>query len=257
MNRLPLVLMYHGVDVVGRDDDPHNMFVPPAAFEAQLTRLRQRHGYTFLTEAQFIGALEGKPVPARSCLLTFDDGYVSVLDKAVPVLRQHRAPSVCYVSPSLFGQQPKPGEPAAMELLDADGVRELAASGVTIGSHSDVHDSLTGRTAEDLERATVASRQALRDLVGVEARTFAYPYGDHDAAARAAAEKAGYECAFATYDGAGRYALARVDVNATDTERSFDLKLTRIYPIARRLLGVAPPVRRAIHSIVGRAERTK
>lgn len=257
MTRPPLVLMYHGVDIVSRDEDPHNMFVPPAVLDAQLTRLRERHGYTFLTEAQYLGALEGGPVPQRSCLITFDDGYVSVRDNALPVLQRHEAPSVCYVSPSLFGQQPKPGEPAAMELLDAAGVRELAASGVTIGSHSDVHDSLTARTAAQLEVATVGARDAIRELVGVEARTFAYPYGDHDAAARQAVEKAGYACAFATYDGAGRYALARVDVNATDTERSFDLKLTRIYPLARRLLGVAPPVRRAIHTIVGRAERTQ
>lgn len=255
MRRMPLVLMYHGIDVVPPGQDPSNLFVPPEAFDAQVRRLKERHGYTLISEAQYLDALAGASMPERSCLLTFDDGYVSVLREAAPILRRYGAPAICYVSPGLLGRQPGPGEPAAKELLTADEVRELETYDVGIGCHSDRHESLRSCPEEQLLCATDGARKHLTEVTGNVPRTFAYPFGHHDAAARQAVVQAGYECAFATYDGGGRYAIARVDINATDTERSFDLKLNRIYPFARHYLGAVPQVRRAAHTLVGYAER--
>lgn len=252
----PIVLMYHGVAQVPRSLDPANIFVTKEAISHQIARLTERHGFRPLTEAQYLDALAGeRRVPSNSCLITFDDGYASVLDEAAPLLAAARVPAICYVSPGLLGAQPDRSEPAASARLDRDGVQALREYGVEIGCHSDLHASMRGMSAERLRAATSVAREEMKALFGHTPRTFAYPYGDHDAAARAAVREAGFECAFATYEGYGRFALPRVDINATDTPFTFDLKLRRLYPFVRRSLGRVPVVRRATHHVVGYAPR--
>lgn len=254
MSRPPVVLMYHGLGTVPAELDRPNNFVPVDAFVAQLDRLVAR-GFTVIDEETYLTILDGGPGPSHPVLLTFDDGLVSVLEDAAPVLASRGMPAVCYVSPGLLGQQPGPDDHDLLELLDADGYRELQDAGVTIGCHSWGHDAMAGMDAPVLAQATAEARAEVERLVGRVPRTFAYPYGIHDEAARQAVQRAGFEAAFATYEGTGRYAVTRVDVNATDTPRSFDLKLTRIYPATRRALALAPGVRRLAHRMVGHAER--
>jgi peptidoglycan/xylan/chitin deacetylase (PgdA/CDA1 family) len=47
----------------------------------------------------------------------------------------------------------------------------------------------------------VGSRAEIEAITGEPCRTFAYPFGAHDARVRAAAEAAGYELAFQFADG--------------------------------------------------------
>lgn len=250
----PLVLMYHGVDLVPAADDPDNLFVPVDALARHLDRLLER-GFTVIDEDTYVEGLHGARLPRRSVLLTFDDGLVSVLDKAAPLLAERSAPAVCYVSAGLLGRGPvAPGQPQTA-LLDAEQVHDLGSYGVTVGCHGWDHTSMRQLPEDELERATTQARRCLRDITGLAPRTFAYPFGHHDQRARAAVRRAGYACAFATHDGRGRYAVPRVDVNATDTDRSFDLKITRGYHLARQVASRAPGVRRRLHDLVGRAER--
>ncbi|MET4077438.1 polysaccharide deacetylase family protein [Janibacter sp. UYMM211] len=253
--RTPLVLMYHGIGEVPAASDPDNLYVPEAAFAAQLDHLAAR-GWTVLDEAGYLAALDGAPTPRRSVLVTFDDGYVSVLERAAPQLARRGMSAICYVSPGLDGQAPLPGMPPESRLMTAAQMRELSAAGVALGCHGWAHESMPGMSTEQLEQCTVRARDELHSLVGERVATFAYPFGHHDAAAREAVAAAGFACALATYDGAGRLAIPRVDVNATDTARTFELKLSRVYPLARRALGSAPAVRRAAHRVLGHAARS-
>ena len=51
-----------------------------------------------LTLDEFIRAVrDGTPLPQRAALITFDDGDVSVRHHALPLLRAHALPSVCFV----------------------------------------------------------------------------------------------------------------------------------------------------------------
>ena len=252
----PLVLMYHGIARVPMHQDPDNIFVPQESFTHQLERLLLRHDMVPLTQEQYLAAVvDDAPVPARSFLLTFDDGYVSTLETAAPILQRMSIPAVCYVSSRMLGRPASPGEPDAAERLGASGVRHLIDFGVEVGSHSAEHDSLVGMSDAALLQNTHTAREELAAVLGHEPRTFAFPFGHHDAAARAAVARAGYEAAFATYDGQGRFALPRIDINATDTPRSFDLKLSRCYPAVRRGLGKFPRLRKVTHRAVGYAPR--
>ena len=46
----------------------------------------------------FLQATEDRPLPPRSLLLTFDDGYASVMESAVPLCRQLGLPAVFFVN---------------------------------------------------------------------------------------------------------------------------------------------------------------
>jgi peptidoglycan/xylan/chitin deacetylase (PgdA/CDA1 family) len=77
------VLMYHHVSPVAGA-----VTVSPTHFADQMAMLA-REGYTTLGAQAFGAYLAGKPVPAKSVVLTFDDGYLDNWVHAHPVLAQH------------------------------------------------------------------------------------------------------------------------------------------------------------------------
>ena len=129
--------------------------------------------------------------------ITFDDGYVSVLEAAVPELARHGFGATAYIISGRLGGTNGWDEGPSWPLLPASGVRELAAAGLEIGSHAATHLRLAGAGPEQLEAEVGQSRASLAELLGTEIRGFAYPYGSTDAAAREAVREAGYDYACA------------------------------------------------------------
>jgi peptidoglycan/xylan/chitin deacetylase (PgdA/CDA1 family) len=117
------------------------------------------------------------------------------------------------------------------------------------------HRLLPGLPPEELRRQVSDARAALGDLLGREPVAFAYPSGQHDAAARAAVREAGFSCAFGVHEphDDDRFAIGRVDVNPTDTDLTFRLKATRLWTPAYRTAGRVAPLRRGLHRLVGSA----
>lgn len=94
------VLMYHHVSPSGG-----MIAASPENFENQLAWLA-RHGYRSITAAQFAGHLAGSPVPARSVLITFDDGYLDNWIYAYPLLKKHGFHAVIFLVTSWVGNGP-------------------------------------------------------------------------------------------------------------------------------------------------------
>lgn len=256
MTRHPLVLYYHGFGDRTAERDPHNLFVPASSLVTQLDRLA-RGGWQPLTLAAYLAGWERRRWPRRSFLLTIDDGFVSTLEVAAPILHARAVPAVLFVPPARLGgvsgwMPLMPAEP----ILDEDGIRALDAYGVEVGVHGMDHADVAGLDAVELRRQVVDSRELLSSVTGQTPRVFAYPSGRFDADAVAAVRMAGYEAAFATeHHEVDRWLVPRVGVNATDTPRTFALKLTRTWPRAQRLLDRVPRVRSTAHRLIGSARR--
>lgn len=211
----PMIFMYHGVAEVA--EDPNYLCVTPARFAEQMGWLNG-HGLrgvsiTTLVEAMRAGRQRGLVG------LTFDDGYVSVLESAVPVLQRHGFGATAYIISDRLGGTNEWDEGPSWPLLPASGVRELAAAGVEIGSHAATHLRLAGASPGQLTTEVGGSRSSLAALLGTEIRGFAYPYGSMDAAARRAVRDAGYEhaCAVeATTAEIGLMALPRMYIGQQD-----------------------------------------
>jgi peptidoglycan/xylan/chitin deacetylase (PgdA/CDA1 family) len=240
----PVALMYHGFAKARRAHDRENLLVPEAALRAQLDLLLSRR-FAALDLDGFLAALDGRVPPGRSFLLTADDGYRSFGEIAAPLLAAARVPSLLFVPPALLGGTSSwvPGledEP----LLAPDALRDLAGMGVEVGVHGLDHRSLVGLSDRELARQTRDARALVADLTGTVPRAFAFPFGAWDRRACLAVADAGFEVAFSVFDDAGRYAISRVDVNATDNLQSFRLKLTPGYRRWWRASGRLGPVRR-------------
>jgi peptidoglycan/xylan/chitin deacetylase (PgdA/CDA1 family) len=251
LGRRPIVLMYHGFATARRADGSENLMVPEAALRHQLSHLL-RNGWTGLDLDGYLRALDGRASTARSFLLTVDDGYRSVLELAAPVLARARIPAVLFVPAAQVGGRSSWMPKLADEpLLDAHELRTLRAMGVEIGAHGLDHVSLVGLSDAELVRQTTGAREQLADLTGVAPRSYAYPYGAFDRRACAAVQAAGFEVAFSVFNDAGRYAVSRVDVNATDNAQSFRIKLLPGYRRWWRAANGLGPARR----VVGQAVR--
>lgn len=233
-SRAPWVLMYHSVSDC--TDDPYQVTVSPDRLDRQLRWLRER-GLTGVGVGQLLRA-RATGRSAGLVGLTFDDGYADFLTGALPLLRRHGCTATVFVLPGrLGGDNAWDASGPRKPLLDADGVRAVAAAGMEVGSHGLVHTDLTAADDATLERETAHSRALLAELTGVAPDGFCYPYGTLDARAVEAVRGAGYAYACAIDPGplTGVHALPRVHVGSRDSSTRLYLKKV-LHPLRRRPL---------------------
>jgi peptidoglycan/xylan/chitin deacetylase (PgdA/CDA1 family) len=215
LGSVPMILMYHGVSDVA--DDPNQLCVTPDRFAEQMAAVARLglRGVAIGTLVDAIGAGRRRGLVG----ITFDDGYLSVLEAALPELKRRRFTASVFIISGRLGGTNEWDEGPAWPLLSADQVGELAAAGMEIGSHGATHVQLAGLEAAELEAEVAGSRASLGELVGAPVRGFAYPYGSMDSAARRAVRDAGYDYACAVQTplaDLGLMALPRIYVGQHD-----------------------------------------
>jgi peptidoglycan/xylan/chitin deacetylase (PgdA/CDA1 family) len=224
--RIPPVLMYHSISA-STEPDPHRVRVHPGRLDRHLGLLR-RLGLRGVGLAELLAAQE-RGDAAGLVGLTFDDGYTDFLTHAVPVLERHGMRATLYVVAGLLGGQNDWDPGPRLRLLDADGVRAVAAAGHEVGSHTLTHTHLAGADAATLEREVAGSRPVLEAVLQREVRGFCYPWGEFDAAAAEAARAAGYDhaCVTGDYLPGDRFTLPRFYVAPRDGAPQLLGKLAR------------------------------
>jgi peptidoglycan/xylan/chitin deacetylase (PgdA/CDA1 family) len=92
------VLAYHRIVAVddGFGYAPELVSASPDAFAAQLDWLRRNFSPVALDDVLGL-LLEGRPLPDRPLLITFDDGYADNADAALPLLRARGLPAVMFL----------------------------------------------------------------------------------------------------------------------------------------------------------------
>jgi peptidoglycan/xylan/chitin deacetylase (PgdA/CDA1 family) len=95
------VLMHHHVS-----PSPGMITVSPENFESQIAWLAG-NGWTSLTLDQYAGFLAGKPVPRKSIVITFDDGYLDNWVYAHPILHKYGMHAVVFVVTGWMGEGPE------------------------------------------------------------------------------------------------------------------------------------------------------
>jgi peptidoglycan/xylan/chitin deacetylase (PgdA/CDA1 family) len=226
------VLMYHHVSPA-----PGLVTVSPATFRAQMAWLAA-HGYRSAGTQELAAFLAGAPLPDKSVVITFDDGYLDNYLYAHPVLQEFGFCAVLFLITGWLGEgvprlpvKVGAGDTAAaaapaiyshrtcMEKVaagQADDVMlrwsEVAAmqAAGTFEFHSHTHshsrwDRLVNdpherrlRLADDL----AASREALRAHLGGVSGHLCWPQGYFDADYQAVAQAAGFSHLYTTEKGA-------------------------------------------------------
>jgi peptidoglycan/xylan/chitin deacetylase (PgdA/CDA1 family) len=175
-------------------------YVPQATFVGYLDFLKE-DGWQVLDVAAFLrGLAEPDSLPERAALITFDDGYRSILNYGLPELRRFGYPAVMFVPTAFIGGHN--GFDADNEPEEAicgwEELRELEGCGVSVQSHGVSHRALSELNAAEQQQEILRSKAALEDGLGKPVEIFSYPYGDcgsEPAAVRSVLERAGYRAA--------------------------------------------------------------
>ena len=234
------VLLYHRVAPI-KPGDSTGLTVDPRKFEKQLSWLK-RNGYrTIRTEDWLAWCREGKPLPPRPVLLTFDDAYADLVDDAFPVLRRHGFTAGVFVVTGHIGGHnewdQKYGVPR-FPCMSADQIRHWAAQGMEFGAHSRSHADLTTLSGAALEEEVTGSGRDLASILGTLPLSFAYPYGGYNETVRRSVAKA-FELAVTCDEGVNGLGtepllIRRATVQPADTLLNFALRVGFGYnPIER------------------------
>lgn len=142
--------------------------------------------------------------PSGKVVITFDDGYVNVLEHALEPLARAGFRAIQFLPADLLGKRNEwdiaLGE-APEPIMSETQIRDWLGAGHEIGSHSLTHPFLTQLSPDRAREEIHASRKKLEDLFGRPVRHFCYPFGDWNDRVRDLAAEAGYETACTTHTG--------------------------------------------------------
>jgi len=241
------ILCYHAVD-----PDWHSpLSVPPDVLRAQCRWLTRNRRVVALGQAVALG--ERSSIPGGMCVLTFDDGFASVYEHALPVLREERLPATVFIVAATLTAQGQPvdwvDDPPSHTLrtLTLEQLLEMREAGVGIGSHSWAHRNLVDLGDGECIAELRDSRELLEDLLRQPVPFFAYPRGLHNARVRTLTQQAGYTHGFAlpeAWEPRGPYALPRVGIYPYDASAALRAKTSAWY-VPVRMSPVFPALRAA------------
>lgn len=227
-----LILMYHQVDLALSAQE-QRFCTAPADFAAQMHWLVAA-GYRGASLDEVLDHVAGrKALPERAVHITFDDGFVGVLEHALPTLQALRLPATLFALSRRSGGtndwMHARGFPRRALLSPAQ-LCLLADEGMAIGSHTCSHVRLPDLPADAARDEIADSKHELEDMLGREVAHFAYPYGLFDARVRDWVQQAGYRSACSTRSGFNRagedpYLMRRIDIAGTDRPWQFRQKL--------------------------------
>jgi peptidoglycan/xylan/chitin deacetylase (PgdA/CDA1 family) len=190
------VLAYHNVGEVPDGGWETWFRVPESLFSDQLAYL-ETNGWEVLTLPAFLAALDDPGTASRhAALITFDDGYRSLREVALPHLERFGFPAVVFVPTDFIGgvnsfdADVEPEEP----ICDWNDLRALEDAGVSVQSHGASHRALSTLASARLDDELRRSKHALEEGLTKRIEVFAYPYGDRGAGN--AVQTAGYRAAF-------------------------------------------------------------
>ena len=222
LRQAPLpILMYHYVEPwpPGPDELRQGLTVRPDDFAAQLAYLHAE-GYVTVSLYDLVDALAvGRPLPEKAVVITFDDGYRSLMDYAVPMMQPYGYTGAVFVITQLMDED----FPQYLTWAQAE---SLYAQGWMIEPHTKTHEQLAGRGREFQLYQMLGSLQTVEAHIGRTPRFFAYPSGEYDDLSVQIARELRLWGAVTTQYGlvhtlGSLYTLARVRVSGTGTLDEF------------------------------------
>ncbi|HEX8777053.1 MAG TPA: polysaccharide deacetylase family protein [Rhodanobacter sp.] len=187
--KLP-VLMYHGLHAgetdPGRFDPVYS--VTPAAFAAQLDWLHE-HGYR---SVRLDDTRTGRD---KQVVISFDDGDVSNLTVALPLLAERGMTAECFVTSDFIGA---PG------MLTVQDVHALAEAGIGVQSHGRSHRFLEDLDDDAMYAELRDSKARLEAASGRPVTALAFPGGRGGSRERDVALRLGYRHVLGSQPGPNR-----------------------------------------------------
>jgi peptidoglycan/xylan/chitin deacetylase (PgdA/CDA1 family) len=179
------VLMYHVIKPPPAGAPFPGLYVPADEFAAQMRALRAAGWHAVTMDQLKAYWTRGVPLgPGKPVVLTFDNGYASQYENALPILK--RLGWVGNENIQLSGLPPSQGG-----LTDAQ-VRALVAAGWELDTQGISHADLIALDAAQLKYQVATARHILQKRYGVPVNWFCYPSGHYDSTVIDEVKAAGY-----------------------------------------------------------------
>lgn len=179
------VLYYHSVD----ENAANEVTITPEKLKEQLDYINDNN-YVTITMTELYDHIENnKPIPEKSILITFDDGYMNNYTEAFPMLKElNMTATIFCVGNSLDGSY----------YLSEEAIKEMSDYGIDIESHTVNHVHLDTMSYDEQLLELKNSKNILEKITGKEVLSLAYPFGDYNDNTIKAAKDAGYKMGFTT-----------------------------------------------------------
>ena len=177
------------------------------------------------TPLSLVQALGTKVTKGLEVAVTFDDGYASVKDRALPIMNALGLTATAFLNTSCVGIGcRKPSDPAAghypdQEFMHWQDVDDLLDRGWILGSHGARHLDLVRQPEAVVRQELSTSKQDIERVSPGPCLYFAYANGRSSARVRQLVAESGYRWALSTIHGDVRaagdnFAVPRINIDA-------------------------------------------
>jgi peptidoglycan/xylan/chitin deacetylase (PgdA/CDA1 family) len=170
------ILMYHSVS---RSD--HFFTVSPENFVEQMKYLHD-HKYAVISFKDVLFLVtHKKPVPKKTVVLTFDDGYADNYTEVFPIIKKYNFPITIFLTTGFVGTSRVLRTGERMQILSLTQIREMHESGlVTFEPHGHTHQKLVHLDVPTMTQEILDSKKYINETLGWPTSVYAYTAGRYD-----------------------------------------------------------------------------
>jgi len=213
------VLMYHSI---ARNDIFFT--VKLANFVKQMKYLKDKQ-YQVISLAELVEILESdEPLPKKTVVLTFDDGYQDNYTNAWPILKKYNFPATIFLITGLVGKEIDNSQNIPLKALNRQQIQEMHESGLIDFEPHTVHH-------QELNKSEIIdSKRMIEQELDKKCYFFAYPRGWHNQEVIEILRKNGFKAARTVDNGKVNkgddlFKLKRISVNSTTSFIQFRANL--------------------------------
>lgn len=182
------ILYYHSVD----ESEANEVIISPQKLKEQLQYILDQE-YIPITLTEFNNYLfNNQPIPEKSIMITFDDGYMDNYTNAFPILKELGIKATIFLMTVGVDEG---------YYLSSHQINEMIDYGIDIQSHTVNHVHLNELTYDEQLSELKTSKEFIENITHREVISLAYPYGDYNNDTIRAAKEAGYTLCFTTNNG--------------------------------------------------------
>ncbi len=159
---------------IGEDAYPDSN-LSTTVFAAHIQELADGN-YNVVSLPDLVNALKtDTPLPTNAVVLTFDGGYRSVLENALPLLEEHGFPYTVFIAANQAGE-------SGGQYMNWEDIKKLGHSGLaTIGMHPASYAALYSEGDTAIRKNLNTALGDFEKHLGARPDFFAYPFGEFDA----------------------------------------------------------------------------
>lgn len=189
-NRGVPILCYHSIAEDSSTNGP--ITLSKSQFREHLQFIKNAN-YTTLSISQLNDyILNNEPIPEKSVVITFDDGYMDNYTNAFPILKEFDMNATFFIISDFSISNKVDGS----RFMSASEIKEMSDYGMDIQSHTVSHLELATLSYDEQLEELIDSKSTLEKLTAKPVTSIAYPLGSFNEDSKRACLNAGYSTSF-------------------------------------------------------------